>query len=83
MSVQQSSGTAPDPKAVRYESMTSGAASLGAVGSVLGLAIASTAAAPVIGFVAGAAAGLGLGYIVNRAWSRSPVVTHQKRYEAK
>ena len=78
MTIEHSSETrAPDPQAVQYESVSAGAATLGAVGSVVGLAVASTAAAPVIGFVVGAAAGASLGHYINRIWSsRQPIADY-------
>jgi hypothetical protein len=78
MAIHHSAATEdPAVKAQTFEGVSSGAAGLGALGSVLGLAAASTAAAPVIGFVAGAAAGAGLGYIINRVWSRPPVTSYR------
>jgi len=78
MAVHQSAaGENPAVRAQERESLSAGAAGLGALGSVIGLAVASTAAAPVIGFVAGAAAGAGIGHIINRVWSRPPVETYR------
>jgi hypothetical protein len=79
MTVHHSAATDdPAVRAQERESVSAGAAGLGALGSVIGLGVASTTAAPVIGLVAGVAAGAGLGYIINRVWSSPPVETYRK-----
>ena len=66
----------PAARAAERESVTAGAVSVGALGSVLGLAVASTVAAPVIGLVAGGAIGAGLGHLINR-WRGPGIRQHE------